>query len=98
MNIVEQPAESARKYCVLRRLGSWRVELEGRSLGVFQEATEAVDVACRLARHDARGGRVATVTAAEASPQEFHCFAPPPGQPAAAPRSGPPPHLRLVTP
>src|ERR1700751_212868 len=60
MNIVEQPSESARKYCVLRKLGSWRVELEGRNLGVFQEATEAVDVACRLARHDAPGGRPRT--------------------------------------
>ncbi|HEX4183958.1 MAG TPA: hypothetical protein VHY34_11940 [Caulobacteraceae bacterium] len=98
MSTIGQPNETARKYFVLRRLGAWRVELEARSLGVFRDAEEAIDLACRLARDDARGGQVATVTT-ETSPQELHCFVPPPGQgPAVAPQSRQAPHLRLVNP
>jgi hypothetical protein len=92
--MVSQTAEKTCKYRVRAALGGWRVDRADACLGTFANPVEAIDQACRSARADAERGCVAVVTT-ETTPQEFHCYAPPQGQPAAeAPNATP--YLRLL--
>ncbi len=79
--------DGACKYEVVRAPGGWAVKRAGDRLAIFPGSAPAIDLACRAAREDARGGRLAIVTT-QTLPQEFHCYTPPDGA-AADPPSRP---------
>lgn len=64
-------------------------------LGLLKNSAQAVEQACRSARADADGGRVAIVTT-ETVPQELHCYLPPADRDPPAAATAIPPYLRLL--
>ena len=92
--MIDETAGKASKYRVVSERGGWSVQHDQARLGPFADPAEAIDQACRAARSDAAGGRVAIVTA-ETAPQELHCYTPS----VDVERSAPPraqPVLRLI--
>jgi hypothetical protein len=73
--IARRPGE-ARKYEVIHTSGGWVVERSGERIAVFPTADRAIEHACKVARIDAEGGRLAIVTT-QTDVNEFHCFTPP---------------------
>jgi hypothetical protein len=93
--MIDQSSDKTSKYRVTATPGGWRLQHDECWSGPFASPADAIDQACRLARSDAVGGRVAIVTT-DTVPQEFHCYAPP-LESDCAPAPGFPAHLRLIS-
>ncbi len=92
--MIDEGSDKTSKYRIVSERGGWSIQHDQARLGPFADPAEAIDQACRAARSDAAGGRVAIVTT-ETVPQELHCYTPS----LDAERSAPPrpqPLLRLI--